>query len=240
VWFAKLPPVFETLLLVPFLLPILRAKFNDRRYWMQLVILLLPFALSYRTVLLACGFAYLYLFLFSDKPKTWMLYASALLSFLSSGVVLSWILISLLCMDRMLFPLRRGFPLFAVVGSGLAASILHKATYFGSAREAQTKNSGIASAIERSTLVVAYEYGQIPRLLVYVTFLSVALWFMMRLVAGLPHTRRLVMFFGACLPGFMFEGLAIMAFIVPFCLALTGAYCSEPLRRPSGLVLSHG
>lgn len=231
IWFAKLPPFLETVALVPFLWPILAAKFRGNPNWAQLIILLCPLALSYRTVLLACGFAYLYLFLFSDRPRTWMLALSGLFAFLSSGVVLAWILVAIVCYDRVLSPWYRRVGLISFVGAGFAASLLHKADYFASASQAQTKSTGLASAIERSTLFVSYEYGQLGRLLLYVTLLSVALWFMLQLLRRLPETRRLLLFFAACLPGFLFEGLAVMAFILPFALAVCGAYRLEPATR---------
>jgi len=228
VYLAKLPPFIETALLIPYVLPILSAKFNGKSHAIQYMCLLLPFALSTRAALIAYGFAFLYIYLFSDRKSPWMLLISFLVSFLSSGVVLSWLIIAFLCQRQMLKSNRLGMPLVAAGLLGLGVSLADKFTFFNS-RSAGTSSTGLQSAVERSTIVDALQRGDLAKFGVYLVLITVGVWFLWQLFTAPKIPRTLLFFFAACIPGFAMEGLAAMAYILPFAFAICGLYV---LDRP--------
>lgn len=226
VYLAKLPAWIETVLLIPYILPILRARFGGKSHPVQYLCLLLPYALSMRAALLAYGFCLLYLYLFSDRRSPWQLVFSLLLAFLSSGVVLSWAIIAVLCSRQVLSGNKVGVPLMGVGLVGLGVSLADKLTFFDS-QAAGTSGKGLASALERSTVVDALNRGDIAKFGVYLALISVGAWYLWQLFTAPRIPRTLLYFFAASIPGFAMEGLAAMAYILPFAFAICGLYVLE-------------
>lgn len=225
--FAKLPPIFDSLLMAIYCWPIVAARFRGKFHPVQLIALVLPYALSYRGALLAVGFAYLYIFMFSDRRNPWLLALSMLLSFLSSGVVLSWLIIALICYRQSVGQTRVGGPLVVFSAAGFGLSLLNKIEFFSASRVSNASSGGVQGALERSTIWVSFVFGQTARFMTYLAMISLAAWYIWQIFTTPRIPRTLLYFFIASVPGFAMEGLAAMAYVLPFAFAICGLYVLE-------------
>lgn len=223
-WVRNWPPFLESIFLLPFLLPIALAKFNGKQHVAQLCVFLVPYALSFRTSLIVCGFAYLYLHLFSDKRSLWYFVMSALLSFLSSGVALAWLIVFWLCQAKFKVGTFAKATTCLIVATGLTFSAIQKLAFFSGDTVGYTKSKGIAAAIERNTITVSYVVNDTPRFAVYLLLAAFSAFFLFLLLNNRRTPKYLLLFFLASVPGFFFEGLSVAAYIMPIVWAMVGAY----------------
>lgn len=221
-WLNNWPASIDALFFLPLLLSVALAKFKGRSHPIQLLIFLIPFALSYRTVFVIVGIANLYIFLFSSNRNPLNFYLSALMTILSSGVALAWFIIVTVLFKRFK-TLSWGYLLaIFAVGASLVAVTSNKLGYFSGPQLNYTKGSGLTAAIERNTILVSYAVGDSSRFLLYVFILSAVVWFLHALNKLGKPGRPLVIFFVAAASAFLFEGLGAIAFIMPVLWALTG------------------
>jgi hypothetical protein len=232
-WLQNWPSLIEAVMFLPLLLTVALAKIKDRHHLIQLTIFLLPFGLSYRTVLTIIGIANLYLFLFSGRREPWRFALSFFASFLSSGVALAWfIIVALNFADLERF--KRWAIIFGLpTAAGLFAVIQHKLGYFGDQSIDYANNTGVLGAIERNTIFVSYQVGDTARFILYTSILAAVVLFIL-LLSNLPKSGRpLLYFFLSAASAFLFEGLGAIAFFMPVLWALQGAAVLKSTPEPS-------
>lgn len=235
-WLQGMPSWFEALLLLPILLSVALARFNGRLHLVQLIIFLLPFALSYRTVLVIIGIANLYIYLFSDRRSGWQFYLSAAMSFLSSGVALAWFMVVLLNFQA---AKRMRLGLYASLAfgfAGLAAAVKNKLGFFWSGTADYSSGAGLGAALERNTILVSYMVNDKMRFFLYIGILATVVWFLTALAGLGRQARPLVLFFSAAAVAFLFEGLGAIAFLMPVVWSLAGCAvlpAADPVEAPA-------
>lgn len=221
-WLQGMPSWFEALLMAPVLLTVATARFHGRIHLIQLVVFLLPFALSYRTVLVIVGIANLYIYLFSDRRRGWQFYVSAAMSFLSSGVALAWFMIILMNLPSVK-KMRIGLYLSLALGfAGLVAAVKNKLGFFGSGTADYARGTGLSAALERNTILVSYMVNDKMRFFLYIGILALVVWFLVALNSLGRPARPLMWFFSAAAVAFLFEGLGAIAFLMPVLWCLAG------------------
>lgn len=223
-WVRNWPPIVESAMLLPFMAPIIFAKFKGKQHFAQFCVFLIPYALSFRTSLIVCGFAYLYLHLFSDKRHPAYFVLSGLLSFLSSGVALAWLMVFWFCRTKFNVGAFTKFVAVGCIAVGLTFSALQKLQFFSGDTVGYTKSRGVAAAIERNTITVSYVVEDTARFCVYLLLAAFSAFFLFMLLNNKKTPKYLLLFFLSSIPGFFFEGLSVAAFIMPIAWALVGAY----------------
>lgn len=216
-----LGPIAQLCLLLLTLLPLVRLTFTDHPFLVSLLPLLLPFAVSGRSVLVTAGVAYIILFMLSERGRPWMLWFGLLAANLSSASVLIALLLLLFsqplstCVRR--HELQRGLAIILLLVS-FFASAADKFTGFqtGEAGYESTVSSGnpLLAALSRSTLIVSFEEGQYLRAVVY-TVVAIYLLSKVAMLMAAPEAigRRRMML--CCLPGIFLEGLGVLAMGFP-------------------------
>jgi len=207
------PVFFQAILISLYILPIVLYGRNSSKHHFLLLLLFLPLAFSYRTVLAMCGMAYLFIFLFSYGRRSSFLFFSFLLINLSSGVALAWLAVIFLNFKKTVG--TSGFVKLVVFLAGLlfVFSLIHKATFFLGGGE-----SGEESFWVRNTFYVSYIAGDFARLFVYSTMAFLWLGIVMACLVsyGSVKAREYVLYFLPFLLVLPFEGLGIMSFFIPF------------------------
>ncbi|MCH4293893.1 hypothetical protein MJ923_06190 [Shewanella sp. 3B26] len=209
----------EALIYLVYMLPLFLAK--DRVIvFSGLLLLFFPLLLSYRTVLGMLGLGYLYICLFFDKGRYFLLIFSALLANLSSGIVVGWIFGVMSSFKY----LKRNYPLiipvFIVMLIGFLGSLVHKYEFMFSS--AGSVSNG--SFFERSTFYVAIEHQQYSRLFIY-SIVTIALLFVV--LSGACSSRfsnRATLFFFGGMPLIFFEGVGLISYALCLLIVLVRAF----------------
>lgn len=209
-------PLLEAVLMVFFLLPVLTVKFGEKRPYFQVLFVYLPLLFSFRSVLVMCAIAYLFICLYGSERSYIRLGFSALLANLSSGVVLPWLIIAMLCRKR-LARFYRFFNLIVLVAIVLLAfSVVQKFDFFfGSASQG-------GSLIERNTFSVSLANQQYLRLGLYTSLLLA--WFLIVLNCFFSRQFRSTfsVFFLPIVVTPLLEGLGFVSFLIPICWYFMG------------------
>lgn len=226
-WLNGMPPIIDALLVVPLLLTVVTIKFHKRHPVFNLLIFLLPLALSFRTVFVIVSIANLYAYFYSDSRSQWRLYLSGLLAFLSSGVTLAWLVV-VAANNRQIIKHRFGLLIAIIVMAvSLAASIAQKIWFFTNRPPGSSESSGILSAVERNTIFVSYAGGNTARFLLYCGVLSLVVLFLYGLIKSGNKGRSLLLFFLTAAISFVFEGLGPIAFFMPVIWVITNNFVSK-------------
>ncbi|WP_164551179.1 hypothetical protein [Shewanella khirikhana] len=209
----------EALLYLVYIFPLFSAR--DRVVVLSgWLLLFFPLLLSYRTVLGMLGLGYLYLCLFYEKGRYFLLIFSALLANLSSGIVVGWIfgVITSFKYLRKYYPLV--IPVFIVMLIGFFGSLAHKYEYmFSSAGSASNGNF-----FERSTFYVAMEYQQYSRLIIYTTVTIVLLFVIVSGTCSSRFSSRAGLFFFGGIPLIFFEGVGLISYALCLLIVLVRAF----------------
>ena len=208
-------PVFESILLLGCMFPVLTAEFGGKKHLAQALFIYLPYFISYRSVLVACAIAYLFILLFSSKRSSYLLWASALFANLSSGVVMGWLLIVLVNRRELMQRFKLLWLLVAAMALSLSFSISQKLNFFSETAKTTDSANGAVEAFMRNTVIVSYQNQQYARLVTYC--LAILLLFVIFL-HGMMQARRSrssLKFFVCSVPGLFMEGLSVMAFVIP-------------------------
>lgn len=217
-----LHPIFESFVLLGFMLPVVCARFAGKYYWLQVLFLYTAYALSYRTILVACSIAYLFMLLFSERQSRILFVASAILANLSSGVVMGWLLIAILNRQRFNNYAKLFWTVIVGMFLSFSFSVSHKIEFFYESAKAGGSSDGFVEALSRNTLVVSFQYGQYARLVTYsIAFLVLAMIFIYSLFT-LRGGKAASLFYFCSIPGMFLEGLSVMAFLVPIIWFLLG------------------
>lgn len=215
VWEGGHPAILESALMLAYMWPVVTARLNRRIPFAQALYLYLPYVLSFRTVLVACAIAYLFILVFSEKRNAWLLCASAVLANLSSGVVVGWLLIAIINYKTLRAKHALISLLVPAMGLSLAFSLAQKVDFFSqTARETRSDN-GFIEALTRNTFVVSYQNQQYARLAVYVIMVFLILLILGQALLSFHAGLRASLFYACAVPGFFLEGLSVMAFIFP-------------------------
>jgi hypothetical protein len=200
---------FETVLLLMFLLPVVTASFKGRQFYAQILFLYLPIFFSYRSVLVMCAMAYLFICLYGDKKSYLLLIFSALLANLSSGVVVPWVLIAFMNIKELSNDYRFVRVIAALVIIVLGFSIFQKIGFFF------YESGGSGGFWERNTFWVSIKNEQYFRFLFY--FLLVSIWFWITLckIYFASFSMKMYSFYLPMIVTFFFEGLGLVSFIIP-------------------------
>jgi|GEM_PF-3214577 len=221
-WLNGMPALIDGLLILPLLLTVALARFNNRYSVLSLLIFLLPLAFSYRTILVIVGMANLYIVLYSDQKQPWRIYLSGLLAFLSSGVTLAWLIVVLINSGQFKRQQIALYSAITILFASLIASIAQKITFFNSAPKGASKSSGILSALERNTIFMSYNTDDTKRFVAYCIVLASVTWFLVTIYKMGDKYRALLYFFLTAAASFVFEGLGPIAFLMPIAWVLSG------------------
>ncbi len=221
-WLNGMPALIDGLILLPLLLTVALARFNNRYTILSLLIFLLPLAFSYRTILVIVGMANLYIVLYSDKREPWRIYLSGLLAFLSSGVTLAWLIVVLINAKQFKKQQIALYSAVTILFASLIASIAQKITFFTNAPKGASKSSGILSALERNTIFMSYNTDDTKRFVAYCLILAAVTWFLIVIYRMGQQYRALLYFFLTAAASFVFEGLGPIAFLMPIAWVLSG------------------
>jgi hypothetical protein len=223
----------EALLMLPFMLPVLLARFGGRRRFIQALFVYTPLILSFRSVLTACSIAYLFMLLYADRPRKGAGLFSMVLANLSSAAVLCWILIAATHGKELVSRMRlRVWPvaLFVVALLSLGASLDEKLRGLaegGEGYEQQTNaagggEGGLVALLSRNTIYVSLSEGQYGRAAVYLALLLAVALIVGHLLLSRGISRSMKLFFMCAIPAFLVEGLGVVAFLFPVLWYLCG------------------
>ncbi|MBN8704200.1 MAG: hypothetical protein J0M08_14160 [Bacteroidetes bacterium] len=214
-----LPPFFDALFFILYLIPLLACQNKVFRN-LGLIAIFLPLAFSYRTVLGMLSIIYLYYCLFYQTKRYYLIGFSALLANLSSGIVLGW----LLAVISSIFYIKSFYPKFFVVISfmmfGFLGSLLHKIEYMISEQGASQNGS----VIERSTIYVSFYNGQNFRFSLYVFLIFILFFIVVAPLYSKNFRARNAFFFASSIPLIFFEGVGLISYFLCFLLVIFKSY----------------
>lgn len=191
------------------------------------LLLLMPFtliALSYRAVLVYIAIGYLFLFILK-RPSKLYLALSFLLANLSSGGVLSALLIAVLIgrayRGRSLA--LRIYMLGLVLSLGISAwdkylGFVNQDTGYDATVQGAT---GVVALLSRSTIFVSFLNGDYLRGIVYGGLLCVAVYAFFSAARSSRYKGYAVVFL-TTVPTFMLEGLGVISLLVPVLMFFAG------------------
>lgn len=238
--FEFFPPIFDTLCILVFLLPILFARLQDRpRSFLQPFLVYLPFFFSFRTVMAMCGIAYLFLFIYGRRNQV-LTFISIFLVNTSSGVVLLWLMILMTQLKKI-----HSKGLYVVLGSFFILSLSFSCSLvekYGSFKykthvrigESQSNTVSLLELSEtiavRSTFSASLLQNEIGRPLFYFGLFSIvvgAAVISIRRSNNVPGSMKWV--FICFMPMFLVEGLAAVSSLIV--LILFYLYFFRPVWR---------
>ena len=225
----------QILVLCLFLWPVLTASFSGRYFWLQALVVYLPVVVSFRAVLTACSIGYLFVALYGDKARARWLPLGLLLANLSSAAVLGWTLIVMANFGSIRRRLLSGILLGMLVlasASGFVVSATDKYIGFGEGRPGYAQSTvesenPLLAAVSRNTVSVSVASGDYARAVVYLGVVCAAGAILAALIASRRVPRSIRRFFACAVPGFFFEGLGVLAFLIPVYWFLIGVRPSE-------------
>lgn len=209
-----LPNYIESLGFILYLIPFFKKKYLHIVGYLPCLFVFLPLFVSYRTALGMLSMTYLFILLFCHIKSYSLLFFSALLSNLSSGIVLSWIMVSL----GSFFYLKKSYkyllPLFLVISTGLIGSFINK-FYFMFTTNGIKENG---SMIERSNIYISIIDGNYFRLFFYISLCLSLLFciFTSLLINNKNIKDRLFIFFLSGIPAMFSEGLGLISYLMCF------------------------
>lgn len=212
IYINELPPLFESVVLFLYMLPVLTYKKNLRFYVSGFIFLLIPWVLSFRSVLAMCAICYLYICFFDSKRHIFLYVVSAILANLSSGVVLAWVIINMLCLKTIRIRYKPSLIFFALGCAGFLISLIHKIQHFF----VTTGTAHNETLVTNNTFYVSYIHDDYLRLTVYVT-LGISLWLLLITSACYKEVNQKFFFFmTAAIPTLLFEGVGLVSFLFVF------------------------
>ncbi|MBN2974408.1 hypothetical protein JW805_20930 [Roseomonas aeriglobus] len=220
-------------------LPIVKEFANAKRGFFVFALPLSILVFSPRTALVIVSVAYLLMFIFRGKAYLYLL-PSLFLSTLSSGVVLSNLIITLLLVRNYR---RRSFALY-LYASTLAISLLISVgdKYIGFNEQRAGYNStvygasGISAIISRSTIFVSLQEGNFVRFFAYIA-LAVLAMLLLFVSIRMRRYRGYAAILLAAVPSVFLEGLGFVSLLVPVLLLMAGRplpWRPEPVERTIG------
>lgn len=123
-------PYWQSLVLLLYMAPLLLPVAKDKASYLRLVVLLLPFFVSYRTCLLVVSITLLFYYISFFLSGSGGFILSAALANLSSGVVLAWLAVIVLNRKQVQVEKKAYFFCFFVLGLGLSTSVMQKVSFF--------------------------------------------------------------------------------------------------------------
>ncbi|MEY4564113.1 MAG: hypothetical protein RLZZ618_3390 [Pseudomonadota bacterium] len=225
------PPLVSAIVLAG-TIPLLVLFKGGRRDYLGLFLPLTVFALSYRAVLVMLSLGYLLLFLIKGRSR-WYLVLSFLFANLSSGAVLTALLVGVL-LGR---AYRKGslslLVYLAFLLGSLGISMADKYVGFVAGDAGYDSGvdgaTGILAVLSRNTIIVSLIHGDYVRGMVYIVLLLAAVYgFFYSLNRRIYGGYTLIFLVSGS--AFMVEGLGVVSLVVPVLLYLSGV----PLpRRPA-------
>ena len=182
----EFPAYCQAMFICMCILPIACANLPCIDSTRKTMVFILPCLVSYRATLICCSIAYMFLLLLSRNRSTPLLVASAVFANLSSGTMLSWLIITALCGGQHIRKQRLLLPVACVLVASMVAQGANKAAFFGSRNtvrvDAKVEIVEIAwNAILRSTIIVSIENQHYYRLAVYLLLAGGGGWVIGRL-----------------------------------------------------------
>lgn len=148
-WIAHkldLPAYVWSGLLFVYAIPLFSMNIGRLQKVACLLILVMAYFSSFRTCLVSLSIAILYFSVFNENKSRWLLIYSALLANLSSGVVISWIVIVVIYRHRFRSHDRFLLAIVSVLSLGLALSMVDKVGYL--LNQAEVKVGGAPEVSE--------------------------------------------------------------------------------------------
>ncbi|MDI1351790.1 MAG: hypothetical protein PSV35_03325, partial [bacterium] len=204
--------LFAGIAFIFYALPILFFSYKNRHAYSQLLFLLFPFVVSYRTTLGMCSIAYLFIVIFKKEKNYYLLSLSLLLANLSSGIVLSWLLCVLFNFKKILINHKKLVPVFIILFIGFIYSIISKFYYFFTA-VAIKSTSGL---LARSTIYVSYDQNQYGRLICYTILIIMLVTILTLILIRSGSSRNLLSFYASAIPAVFLEGLGLISYAICF------------------------
>ena len=245
-WLSKnnFLPIWQNVVLLLYITPLFLINTGRVSAYLRYFLLALPFFLSYRACLTIVSITLLYFYISNSNKRGWPLIFSALLANLSSGVVLPWLAAIALSWKSIKVKNRVQLICVLMLIISMSTSIIHKFSYFnhlevGAPLVNETEadivnvkfscsNSLFCKIISRNTIYVSYITKQYKRFVVYLGILAILLF---SWAFCLKNKMREHLFFAISLPGFFFEGLWALSFLVPGILLLGEVFGEWVLRK---------
>lgn len=222
----------EVFALSLFVLPVTDLFFGPKRAWVGLVLFVLVFLLSFRSVLVCLSVGYLLLYQLR-RPKSVYLLVSFVFASLSSGAVLFCVLLA--AREGFQYLQRRKLYLsyFLLSLASLMISVQDKFTGFASGDDGYQAtvgdSTGLLAAISRNTIFVSFLEGNYVRAAVYLIICSLIIIFLLK--SFLSENAKWYRFvFLAGMPVMFFEGLGVIALLVPLLMMIAGVAVSPDYR----------
>lgn len=201
--YLELGAGYSAFILFLFSLPILKINKRGLFNYFKYIILLIPIFVSFRSFLVACAIAYLFIAIYHHKSY-FLLLSSLFIATLSSGVVLVWLLIFLINIRLVTGHYRLlTYGLFVMVVVVFLPSIMHKIAY------SESELEGFQDYFLRGTLVVSFMEGQWARFVFYMSIVVVLLFIAVRSLF-LSKLASFYLSYVAVLVGVVFEGLGLL------------------------------
>lgn len=209
-YILKLPAIVDAAIYLLYLAPLLIRR-NDKGINIQLAFIFFPLFFSFRTSIGMCSMGYLYLILFNNVKSYKLLFISAMLANLSSGIVLSWVGAVFFSFRHIIRQYVWLVPIIFVLAVGFSMSVLHKIQFM--LVDAGAEQNG--GAVERSTIYVSFIHEQYARLAIYI-ILALYLFFILNSKLVGRYSNRLFLFFVAAVPGVFLEGIGLISYLMCF------------------------
>lgn len=208
----KLPSFLEAIFYIFYLFPILNSKLFKEIGIVRAIFIFFPIFVSYRTALGMCAMGYLFMVLNFNEKRITFLILSALLANLSSGIVLSWILIVLLNAKKIFSLYKELVPVFIIALIGFFSSFAHKFSFMFLTEG--IKNNG--NLFERSTIFVSFIDGDNQRFIMYVIMVLMLYGILLCRIAFKTLPKELSLFFIPAFVNIFFEGIGLISFTFIF------------------------
>lgn len=212
----ELPAYFDAAVFLFYLLPLFTLKNIKFKILLTVLIFILPFAFSYRSVLGMLGMLYLYLCLFYCSGRYLLLFISALLANLSSGMVLGWIFASVTSIKYVRNNYPRILPVLVLMLLGFLGSAIHKYEFMFTALGAEENGN----ALERSTYIVSFVNEQYGRLIFYLLLAFILLFIILSPLFSKNFSNRKLLFFVGASPLLFVEGIGLISYLLCMMLVI--------------------
>ena len=209
-YILNFPAIVDGAIYLLYLTPLLIRR-NEKGINVQLIFIFFPLFLSFRSSIGMCSMGYLYLILFNNVKSYKLLFISAMLANLSSGIVLSWLGAVFFSFRYIIRQYVGLVPIIFVLVIGFSMSVMHKVQFMLMSAGAE-QNGGV---IERSTIYVSFVNEQYARLALYI-ILVLYLFFILNCKILGRYSNRLFLFFVAAVPSVFLEGIGLMSYLMCF------------------------
>ena len=212
----------EVFVLSLFILPVVDLFVGAKRGWISFLLFFLVFLLSFRSVLVCLSVGYLLLYQLR-QPKPMYLLVSFIFASLSSGAVLFCVMLvareGIQCIWK-----RKAYLLYFFLSlTSLLISVQNKLVGFASGDSGYQStvgdSTGLVAAISRNTIIVSILEGNYLRAAVYILICLLVVFFLLK--SFLDEDARWYRFvFSAGVPVMFFEGLGVIALLVPLLMMI--------------------